>query len=189
MSLICSDVKIFDKLLFEDYLKMPGHSYSGIKSESFPISEVSAKMQLGTRVHNYLLDPSSYDYKDLKIVKPLAIELKRYVGDAFKFLKTEIAVTCQMKHEGLSMPYKGRVDMCYPKKIVVDLKVSEYDISKTIPYFGYDFQVNGYGAALSCPLLLILSINPKTLQTKTVRIPKNTLWWENEVKKRGELIK
>lgn len=176
--------KAYHSLPFEDYLKMPGYSFSGL-SKRGAIIEPTEKMKLGTRVHNYLLDAADFDYEDLRIVKPLAIAVKRVLGDSFRLLKTEMAVTANMEHEGFRLSYKGRLDMHYPGVIVVDLKISE---NKNVDFFGYVDQVSGYCMADESPRGVIVKLHPKTLETTIINAPITTRWWEHQIKTKGEVI-
>lgn len=181
-----SDRKIHD-IPFEEYLALAGYSYSGIKNDGVDFTP-TAKMQLGTDVHNYLLTPEVYQHENIRIVKPLAIALKEKLGALHKFLLPERAVTCNFHSEGFTMPYKGRVDLGIPKRIIIDIKVTEMDIYKFVQYFGTGFQLSGYALGFEASLALIVSINPKTLKTKITNIPITSDWWQNQVIQKGTVI-
>jgi hypothetical protein len=168
---------------FEAYNTMTGYSYSGItKSASFKPSE---KMRLGTAVHNYLLEPETYNHENREIVIPLANAVRAELGALLPFLDTELSVSADFEYGGLIMPYKGRVDMVRTGKIVLDLKVSEIPLRNSVPYFGYDRQVNGYMAATMSELGMIIRIDPKNARVEKKMIPKDHTWWIDQIHRFG----
>jgi hypothetical protein len=172
---------------FNEYLALPGYSYSGIKNQGAKF-EPTAKMQLGTDVHNYLLTPEHYDHKNAAIVKPIALALKQAIGPLFKYLQAEVAITADMVSQGFTMAYKGRIDLIAPGRLVVDVKVTELDIAKAIQFFGYDKQLSGYAIPTKCPAALIVAVNPKTFKTQIANIPIDSQWWEYQVIQNGEVL-
>jgi hypothetical protein len=162
---------------------MKGYSYSGItKGAGFT---PSAKMRLGTAVHEYLLEPENYNHDNREIVIPLANAVREEIGVLLPYLDTEVSVSADFEYGGLIMPYKGRVDMLRAGKIVFDLKVSEVPLRNSIPYFGYDRQVNGYMAATMCELGMIIRIDPKSARVEKKMIPKDHSWWEDQISRFG----
>lgn len=173
---------------FEDYLELVGKSYSGIKNEGVAKFKATPKMMLGTAIHNYLLTPAEFKHENTALIRPLALALKQRLGTLIRYLKPEIGITADFQHNGFSMAYKGRIDLCIFKKIVIDIKVTEMDIFKAIDFFGYDKQQNGYAAAIGAEVILILSIHPKTKKTEITNIPISTYWWEQQVQQKGKII-
>lgn len=174
---------------FDDYLQMPGLSYSGIKAKGLQINQPTSKMQIGTMVHNYLFEPEKYEFKlsTHKIVTAIAQQVKLTLGDAMIGLESEVSVTADFLHDGFKMQYKGRVDLLRAGKMVIDLKVSEMWLNKSIPYFGYDRQLSGYSLATGAKLQMILRINPVTLKTEVKMIPISSDWWESQILKYGKV--
>ena len=173
---------------FKEYLQLPGWSYSGIRNEGC-LTVSSEKMRLGTQVHDYLLTPGNISAEQHPLIRPLAKVLAAKLGLLLAYLRPECAVTANFIHAGFNMQYKGRIDLCIPKRLVVDIKVSELSSTKAaIHYFGYDRQLNGYAAAIEAKTILLLSIHPKTFETQLINIPINHSWWEEEIKKRGNVI-
>lgn len=180
--MICCNQKIHD-ISFEEYLKLPGYSYSGIKNEGAE-KFTSVKMQLGTDVHNYLLTPELYEHTS-KEVKQIALALKQRIGPLFKYLKPEVAITANFVAQGFTMPYKGRIDLCIPQKLIIDVKVTE---KLNIDYFGYDKQLSGYAIATGAKAAIIVSVHPKTFKTQITNIPIDAAWWEYQVIQRGDIL-
>lgn len=172
----------FYKNNFDAYSKIVGLSFSAIKGGGFL---PTAKMRLGTAVHNYLLEPSEYNHEHRDIVIPIANAIKAEIGGLLPFLDTELSVTADFEYAGMIMPYKGRVDMVRTGKIVIDLKVSEVPLSRSIAHFGYDYQVNGYMAATLCDHGMIIRVCPKTHKIEKKMIPKDTSWWEAQILRLG----
>lgn len=171
---------------FDEYLRLPGWSYSGIRGEGVTRSAPSQKMQLGTAVGNYLATPELYNH-DNPLVKPAAMAIKNVLGESLlRHLKPELAVTADFTFAGLKMAYKGRLDFSIPNRLVVELKVSQLaNIRDAIRYFGYNLQVNGYQAAIGAKTAVLISIHPGTLKTTVIQIPYEEEWWHIEIKKRG----
>ena len=170
---------------FEDYLRMPGVSFSSLKEKIFTPTE---GMKLGTRIHNYILEPDKYDWQQVDIVKPMAAAIRQYLGDALPYLNKEIAFTADFLHNGMRLPYKGRVDLMYPKRIIIDLKILAGGLDASIARFGYDRQVSGYCLGTGCPMGLIIAYNKakKKIETKTIK--PNADFWEYTVVSRGEPV-
>jgi len=179
------NVQYHRNMPFDEYLKLPGYSYSGIKNAGLPLITLTNKMRIGTAVHNYLFEPEKYDYKDFRLIKELAYQVKLTLGDALIGLESEVGVTAEFYHEDFVMPYKGRVDLLRVDRVVIDLKVSEKPLSKTIPFFGYDRQLSGYSLATSARVQMILRICPVTAKTELKLIPISSEWWEKRVLKYG----
>jgi len=167
---------------FEKYLAMPGTSYSSLKDN--PITP-SAGMSLGTRVHNYLLEPEMYDWKDSGSVKAIATELRRYIGDAFQYFEKEVAFTAEFSHNGLTLPYKGRADLLKIGTMIIDLKVLGGSLDSAIARFGYHDQVSGYCLATGCTRGLILAFNKTKMRVETKLITPTQDFWEYQCVRLG----
>jgi hypothetical protein len=177
------NIKYYRDLPFEDYLKMPGTSFSGIKGfEGAP----TPGMQLGTRVHNYLNEPETYDWQQPDMVLPIAKALRAYLGDAFTALEKEVAFTCDFLHNGLSMGYKGRADMLKVGRLVVDIKVLAGPLESAIERFGYANQVSGYCFGTSSPMGLIIAYNKLKKKVEVKAIKPDVSFWEYQVVRLGE---
>lgn len=178
--------KIIENLSFEEYLSLGGYSYSGLKNEGkeFVTTE---KMKLGTQIHNFLLEPQKYQASsNHNIVRAAGSTILSTFGALWYAMKFEVSVTADFVYSGeLSLPYRGRIDILVPNAMIIDLKVSEVELSKSIPLFGYDNQLSGYGIATNIKDLFIVRINPKTLKTELKRIEIKTEFWENTIVMNG----
>lgn len=166
--------RFYSDLDFEDYLKMPGTSYSSLKQTVFVPSD---GMKLGTRVHNYILEPEKFDWQQTEIVKPMAAAIREILGESIKYLSKEIAFTADFIYDGMRMPYKGRVDMLRIGRIVIDLKILAGSIEPAIGRFGYDKQVSGYCLGTGCPTGLIIAYNKATKKIETKMIKPDATFW------------
>lgn len=165
---------------FDAYQQLPGYSFSSLNGfHGVP----TPKMEFGTRVHAYLLSPDEYDGVDYELVKPMAMAVKGHLGALWTLLQREITVTANFTHMGLTMPYRGRVDMCIPSALVVDLKVSE---KPAIERFGYIHQVNGYAMAVEAEAKMLLSINPKNKKITMHLIPLDHSFWMKKILEYGK---
>lgn len=170
---------------FEEYLTLPGKSYSDIKNDGKPFTGPTRKMSLGTKVHQYLLTPEEYNHEDKAIVKPLAIALKNKLGVLIQFLQAEQAIQADFVHEGLVLKYRGRIDLGIRGRLIVDIKVSEMPLQKAIDYFGYNYQLSGYALGYEARAALIIAIHPVTKAISMANIPVSAGWWEMQVVKYG----
>ncbi len=170
---------IYD-LPFEDYLKIPAYSHSGLKGGA-PFS-ATPTMQLGTRVDNFLFEPNEYDGGDYKIVKACADAVKGVIGKGRP--RTQVVVTCNFIHNGKVMPFKGRLDMLMPN-LVIDMKVSKMNIVDSVKHFRYDFQLTGYSLGAGCTRALIISVNPVTFKTQMLNVPMAYDFWEHHIATKG----
>lgn len=196
------NLRIIEKMPFEEYLALPGLSFSGVRNDG-TIIEDTEKMRFGSLVDAYLFEPHTYNGQKLKLVREVAKAAKEKFGDALKYGKRQVVVTCLMVHQGIALQYKGRIDLLCgggvaskdgfitvdPSRgaFVIDMKISELDLLKAINFFGYHNQVNGYAIPLGIPVSIIVSINPKTLKPSSQAIPTKTEFWEKIVLQYGKV--
>ena len=177
-----SNINYFYNQKFEDYLKMPGTSFSATKNELITPTE---SMKLGTRVHNYLNEPHEYDWADAEKVIPIATALRATIGDAFSHLKKEVGFTSNFTHNGMTLDYKGRADMLYVGKVVIDIKVLAGSIDSAIERFGYDRQISGYCLATGANFGLIISWNKMSKKVEKKMILPSDAFWKYQCAHRG----
>jgi hypothetical protein len=194
--MIVKDLKYYTNLDFNEYLQISGYSFSGIKMlESGKPILTSEGMKLGTRVHNFLLEPDKYDGEDYFLVFKIAAELRKWIKDAFQFLEPEVAFTARFEHNGMYLDYKGRADLIFKGKIIIDLKVLAGRIKPALERFGYDKQLSGYSLATGCSTALILAYNktiaPNKINEQYVEhfnVPISHEWWNYMIVKYGKPI-
>ena len=180
--MIVRNLQYYDDLPFEEYLKMPGISYSSLSGFSGPPSE---GMRLGSRVHQYLNEPGEYDWKDAATVIAIASELKKYLGNAYLHLDKEVAFTADFIHNGMKMAYRGRADMMKSGRIVVDIKILSGALEAAIERFGYARQLSGYCIATGAPLALIIAFNRQRNRVETKVIKPSQDFWNYQIVRNG----
>lgn len=181
--MLVSNVKYYENLDFAKYLTMPGVSYSSLKEGV----TYSSGMSLGTKVHNYILEPHKYEYgEDHKIVAEISQELLKIID--ISLFEKELSVTADFEHEGFALPFKGRIDLGLRNKIVIDFKILQGSLESSINYFGYDKQLSGYCYACGADNAVIISYNKSKKCTEVKLIKPNPNFWEQEILKRGKVL-
>ena len=180
-----TNTQYFHNLPFEEYLKIPGTSYSSIKGFE---GEPTEGMKLGSRVHAYMNEPENYDWVDAQAVQAIAVQLRAYLGESYLFLQKEVAFTADFIHNGMSLRYKGRADMLKAGRIVVDLKILGGPLPAAIERFGYDRQLSGYAIATGSKCALILAWNKLKRRVETKMIKPDAAFWEYQCVQKGEPI-
>jgi hypothetical protein len=107
------NIQLYKGIDFDSYQAKEGHSYSSIKNSDTEPFKQTYKMQLGTEVHNYLLEPTTYKHERRELIEPIARAAYDVIGSVLPFLDTELSVTADFEHEGFIMPYRGRVDTAW----------------------------------------------------------------------------
>ena len=180
-----ADIKIYQDIPFDEYLKLPGYSYSGIKHDGKEFAP-SRKMIIGTMVHQYLNEPHRFN-GDIRIVKPIATAIIKTLGPLYKHLQYETSICCNFCHHGIIMKYRGRIDAGIRNRIVIDFKIGK-DVESSKAFFGYDDQLSGYATAYNAPLALIVACNPEAREPVATVIPVTIShkFWEAQVLLKGE---
>jgi hypothetical protein len=105
-------------------------------------------------------------------------------------MEPELAFTARFEHNGMYLNYKGRTDLIYKGKLIVDLKILSGKLEPAIERFGYDKQLSGYALATGCKNAMIISYNKankhNVLETKLIE--PNEDWWNYMVIKYGTPI-
>jgi hypothetical protein len=177
--------QFIENLPFSDYLQIERHSFSSLKPNAGFIT-VTPAMDLGTKVHNYLLEPHIYDYSRHDEVKRIADTIRPYVGDAIRLGQPELTVLADFEHNGMVLKYKGRIDIYLD--MVIDLKISSMPLGSTINYFGYDKQITGYMLASGVDRGIIISYNKNLKKVDIKTIEPDYAYWERMVMTKGEPV-
>ena len=179
-----SNTRYYNDQDFADYLAMPGYSFSTIKNDCTPLP-VSEGMRLGTRVHNYILEPDKYDWQQVSEVKAIAAAIREYVGASLAVMQKEVAFTSEFEHNGMVLNYKGRTDLLRIGRIVVDLKILAGPLQQSIERFQYDKQLSGYCLATGSPTGLIIAYNKAKKVIEIAPIKPNADFWEYQCVRLG----
>jgi hypothetical protein len=183
---IISNIQHHPNMPFDQYLKLPSTSFSGLK-EGGPIEETPG-MRIGTSVHKYILKPSEYNYEQADIVLPIANELIRTVGHGLlRNMICEVPITATFTHDDHDFKWKGIPDCYLPKIIIVDFKIINGSLTDYMRFFNYPNQLRGYMLPTECNLGLIIAYNKKRKLVEKAIIKQDTYWWEHIVTTRGEI--
>jgi hypothetical protein len=181
------DIRIIEDISFDEYLRLPGLSYSAIKNGGTR-TDPTDKMRFGSLVDAYLFEPQNYNGEQYHLVRPVAQAAIVKLGPLIKHGRRQLAVLCTMVYKGFYMYYKGRIDLeaC---NLIIDFKVSEMDVIRAINHFGYNHQLNGYAIPLGSKGGLIFSIHPRAPHNIQLQAIQNSLiWWQQQVLKHGRPI-
>jgi hypothetical protein len=185
------NVQLHRNIPFDQYLVMPGLSFSTIKMDGKDWKPPSPKMQLGTFVHAYINEPDKYNYDNIDVVRPAAIALKKELGALINYMEPEIVVTADFLHQGFILKYKGRIDNGIFKRIVVDFKVSSMPLQKSVPYFDYENQLSGYALGFLAKVAVIIRVDPESCKgnrtpiTQIYNVPIKDDWWNYQILQKG----
>lgn len=162
----------------EDYVLLPGTSFSQLKDSPFVPTE---GMKIGTKVHTYVLKPKDYDYSDAKIVVPVSRKLIEEVGHTILLNSiTEVPITAKFSHNDIVFLWKGIPDIFIFNTIVIDIKVIKGKLINYLNRFNYIDQIKGYMKGANAPNGLIISCNRDTLEVEKYWIngSESTFWNE-----------
>ena len=82
------DLKYYSDLDFDEYLQISGYSFSGIKMlESGQPIVPTEGMKLGTRVHNFILEPKKYDWESHIEVNKIATKIREIYQPFIKYME------------------------------------------------------------------------------------------------------
>lgn len=190
-----SNIVRYDNLPFDEYLKLPGYSFSFLRRERSGFAEDMAptdKIETGKLVEAIWCDPVSakMDSHLYQPAKAIAFALEQQFGDLLPHFKKQVSYTCLFTANGWSMPFRGRPDFELRKRAIIDLKVtSERKIAPLIEYMQYWDQQFGYALAAGCPkrYIMIYSRPNKeaTLIPKPMPSPAVNDWWAEKIERFG----
>lgn len=179
-----SDIRRYDNMPFDEYLKLPGYSHSFLKRERNGITEelkMTDNILLGSLVDSLLTDLTKVNMSSTlyPAARRIAATLKQQFGDMINCFKKQVSYTGQMECAGFRMPVTGRLDFLLESYAVIDLKVTQSkDMSSLIQFMGHENQVWNYAKLAQVPkaFLMIYSVP----MDKTFIIQLNCSNQENE---------
>lgn len=172
------NLKVFYEMPPEEYFSIPAVSFSSLKGFS---GEKTAGMMLGSRVHEYIGEAHKYDWADAEKVRKISGEIRRFIGPALPYFKSEVSFICEMHYDGFMMKYKGRIDKWNPQKLIIDWKILGSSLQSAIERFNYDRQMSGYCIATDTPKALIVAFNKKTNKIENKIIIPDDRFWKQQV--------
>lgn len=182
------NLKIHRDIPFEEYLKIPGKSFSGIAARDRKREfTVTSKMRFGSQVDCYLTTPSKFKLDPeftMKQIRNCAICIKTTLADVYQHLEFQLSITADFIYEGFVLHYKGRPDATIKKTMILDFKLTE----GLNPLANYNAQVSGYGIALDCPLGFLVAQHPKKDVCDIHKVKIDHTFWEQACLLYGETI-
>lgn len=182
------NLKIHNDIPFDEYLKIPGYSFSGVCAENrLKPFEVTKKMRFGSQVDSYLFTPSEFklDHEfSIQQIRSCALCIKQKLGAIYKHLEFQISITADFVYEGFVLHYKGRPDSGIRNILVVDLKLTE----GMNPRYNYPAQLSGYAIALGAPIAFIAAQHPKKEICDIHQIEVTHDFWQQQILLKGEQI-
>lgn len=186
MSLHCTNTIFHHALAFEDYLQLPGVSFSSLKMEDQPPLVESPGMRMGKKVHQYLMQPSQYKWEENHAqVKAIALELKRFIIPG---MTAEIPFTCELQSAGFSLQYRGVPDLAVYGHLVLDFKIIAGGLDGYMKRFGAIEQIRGYMNPCGASVGIIAAYNKIKQRVEVCQFGQDTGWWERQVLSRGKVI-
>lgn len=193
-----SNIKRFDNIPFEEYLKFEGYSHSFLKREHNGIVEpltITDNITIGKLVDGILTDPSSVDmsnplYGNAKLI---AHEVSSTFGTLIKSFVPQISYTADVECNGFIMPTTGRLDWLLPNHAVIDLKCTKAKVSQLdglINFMGYNNQVWHYCkmSGVEKAYLMFHSIPDKKTIIRFIDCSANTNdFWGNKIELFGRV--
>jgi len=182
------NIRFHPGLDLDEYLKLPGKSFSSIKNDGVTNFAPTEKMRLGTMVHQYLNESHLYDHTNERheLIEKLAITAKSAIGGLLPYCEGEASVTADFLHEGFLLPYKGRIDACIKGKVIIDYKIiNSRSIYDTLHRFGYNEQLTGYMMPVKALHAFIIAVSTITMKPEVVLVQPNYAYWENIIITKG----
>lgn len=184
-----SNLKTYTAMPFDEYLKLPCKSFTGLKRGEFaaPFS-LSAKMEIGTLVDAFLTQPDQVNFNSpyYKTAFDIYKFIKNEFGSIIGSMVTQLSFTCELEAAGLSLPFKGRPDFTFDGLMNVDLKVtgsSHSNYKSIIDNFEYDSQQYGYAHPLGIDTayLLVYSTKDKIIKLYPCDLQKGELFFMKKI--------
>lgn len=186
--------KRYDNVPFEQYLKVPGYSYSFLKREKNGITpefKMTDKVELGSLVDAILTQPDKIDIysPQLKLAEKIASIITDNFGSYIQHFESQVSLTCDMEYNGLKMPFRGRLDWGLKDIAVIDLKVTAAtNFRQLIDHMQYDNQLFGYCGAYGVKLGYILIYSSKSEKYDLIQMPLNGgQFWKEKILKFGSV--
>jgi hypothetical protein len=181
-----TNTQLIENMPFSEYLQIDRVSFSSTKQAKQGFITTTPAMDLGTKVHNYLLEPQVYDYSRHDEVVKIANHLRPLLGDVIRLGQPELTVLADLEYQGMKLKYKGRIDIYLD--MVIDLKISSMSLGGTIDYFGYDKQVSGYMLATGSERGMIVSYNKVKKNIDMQMITPDFDFWKRVIMVKGEPV-
>jgi hypothetical protein len=191
------NVERFDNLDFDRYLEVKGYSFSFLKREDGglePEFKPGAMVKLGKLVDD-ILTGGRVDMLDPQFRKAqkIAQKISDMFGDAIKRFEKQVSFSADMVFRGIGMRSSGRLDFLWPRKAIIDLKVtSDKDVDAAIRRWGYAEQTWHYAKLANVPrrYIMIYSVPLDAVFLRDMgELEEHNRFWEDKVLKFGTVAK
>lgn len=185
-----TNIKCYENIPFEEYLKLEGYSHSFLKSNLHGAKQyfnTTDKVRLGSLVDSILTEPEKADMSSplYPAAKAIAYQIKQLFGDLIASAQKQLSYTATLQMAGLEMLTTGRLDFLIPGFAVIDLKVTnEKNVDNLIEYMGYHNQLWHYSrlAKVKKAFLLFYCVPLKTVIVRAVDVTKeDNGFWINKI--------
>lgn len=185
-----NDIKCYENIPFEEYLKLDGYSHSFLKSNLNGAKQyfnTTDKVRLGSLVDNILTEPEKADMSSplYPAARAIAYQIKQLFGDLIATARKQLSYTATLELAGLQMKTTGRLDFLIPGFAVVDLKITnEKNVDTLIEYMGYSNQLWHYSrlAKVKRAFLLFYCVPLKTVIVRAVDVTnEENGFWINKI--------
>lgn len=193
-----------DNMPFDEYLKLPGYSFSFLKGErngiALPVVETE-NIRIGKLVDAILTSPEDVDI--MSPLYPMCKDIARRIKEKFPFIehfKKQVSYTGKVSDGTFSMPVKGRLDYLFEASMnwVIDLKITKSkDVKALVEFMGYEKQLYHYCglAGAQQAKLMIYSIPNKDASLLPYgKIPGQSSWkpetiafWQEKIQMFGSV--
>lgn len=189
--LIYSNVTRHENMRWQDYVKLPGYSFSYLKRASSggtaSYFTPTDKMRLGTISDAILMQQDEVDMKDplFPHARNIASALMSTWGAQIKSFQCQVSYSGTVTCGEFGMEVKGRTDWELKNHAIIDLKITEAtNLPELVKFMGYDNQQNNYCGLAALPTAYILAYNHKLKRClPLLRLPydPHSQWWKDKI--------
>lgn len=195
MSIKVTNRRRYVGMSFDDYLALPGYSFSYLNRERFGESLgiiETAAMRRGTMVDAILTQPDQADpnAEGYTEARAIAYYLKRQYGQILSALVPQVSYTAdfvfETNHGTYTLPVRGRLDFEIPGNLVLDLKVTgAKNVDSTIKHMGYADQLTGYClmSGANSAYIMAYVVPSRSVEVRTVAQTQD--FWKRKILKFG----
>lgn len=191
-----SNIKRYDGQDFDDYLEVPGWSFSTLKGERFgtpKVVDITYKIRIGKMVDAILTEDGRVDFGDeyYPIARSIAEKIKSKFGEFIARFEKQISFSADVTYNSHRLSTKGRLDYLLPGIAVIDLKVTHVKADQVRPlikFMQYDNQLWNYAqmAQVKRKYIMIHSVPSGTTEMVDMGVVTHyNEFWQAKIEKFG----
>lgn len=191
-----SNIRRYNDLDFDDYLEIPGMSFSYLKGERYGQAKevpLTHKIRIGKMVDAILTEDGRIDMADefYPIARSIAEKIKAKFGEFIVKFEKQISYSADAIYNGYKLSTKGRLDYLLPGMAVIDLKVTHVKADQVRPlikFMQYDNQLWNYAnmAQVKRKYIMIHSVPSKTTEMVDMGVVTSyNEFWQGKIEKFG----